>query len=181
MTIEEYARKILADYGCDEYTYGGKWSEHVLSDLKEGYPDGMEFPYIDVANAILAISHPEPIKRDQWKMVFDADGFCDGIGFESFGSAKADAEDTLIMWMCEERVNWADAFNPTDEELDNYNYKIYNCSVRVEKYNPDTDEYDVFWSPSYEDEETLGWRELTREILEDEKKRDEEYRKNWKE
>ena len=169
MTVEEYAKKILADHNCDEYSYGGTPGEEVLSDLKEAYPDGMEFPYIDVANAIIAMSKVKPIKRDPWQMVFDTDSDCDGIGFESFGAAKCDAEDTLVMWMCQERGEWKDPFCPTEDELDNYNYMIFNSSVEVRKYNPDTDEYDEYWSPSYEDEENLGWRELTPEIIAKEK------------
>ena len=46
---------------------------------------------------------------------------------------------------------------------------IWNCSVEVRKYDPMTDEYDEFWSPSYDDEEQLGWIELTREMIAKEK------------
>lgn len=169
ITVDEYAKKILADHGCDEYTYGGEWGKYVLSDLKEAYPDGMEFPYVDVANAILAMSKVKPIVRDQWLMCWETDSDCDGIGFESFGAAKADAEDTLINWMCEERQEWKNPFCPTENELDDYNYQICNCSVYVKKYNPETDEYDEYWSPSYEEEEKLGWRELTMEDIAKEK------------
>jgi hypothetical protein len=164
-SVEEYAIAILAEHHCDCYTYGGVPAETILSDLKEGYPNGMEYPYVDVANAIAAISRVEPIVRSPYQMIFDTDSCCDGIDFESFEAAKADAEDTLIQWMVEERSEWEDLFHPNDEELDNYNYMICNCSVWVGKYNPDTDEYEEEWSPSYEDAEALGWYELTREIL----------------
>lgn len=169
MTIEEYAKKILADHNCDEYTYGGEYHKHVLPDLKAAYPDGMQFPYVDVANAIIAMSKVKPIVRDPWMMCWYTDSDCDGIGFESFGAAQIDAKDTLINWMCEERGEWSDMFCPTEKELDDYNYMIYNCSVEVRKYNPDTDEYEEYWSPSWEEEEQLGWYELTPEILAREK------------
>ena len=177
MTIEEYARKILADHGCDEYTYGGEWSKHTLDDLKQAYPDGMEFPYVDVANAINAMSKVKPIERKPWMMCFDAGSFCDGIGFDSFGAAEANADDTLVEWMCQERHSWKDCFCPTDDELDAYNYMICNNSVEVRRYNPNTDEYDVFWSPSYEVEEQIGWKELTREDIAKEKAAVDELRK----
>ena len=67
--------------------------------------------------------------------------------------------------MCQERGEWADLFCPTEDELDNYNYMICSCSVWVSKYNPDTDEYEEYWSPSYEDEAALGWKELTMEDI----------------
>ena len=35
--LETYARKILADHGCDIYTYGGEWSKYILDDLKKKY------------------------------------------------------------------------------------------------------------------------------------------------
>lgn len=168
-SVEAYALAILAKHGCDCYTCGGESSKHVLEDLKEGYPDGMEYPYIDVANAILSISKVRPIVRAPFRMVWDTDTYCDGIDCESFGAAKCQAEDTLIEWMCQERGEWEDQFCPTEEELNNYNYMVYNSSVSVYKYDPDTDEYEEEWSPSYEEEEKLGWYELTPEILEKEK------------
>ena len=168
-SVEAYALQILAEHGCDCYTYGGEFGKHVLEDLKEGYPDGMEYPYIDVANAILSISKVRPITRAPFRMVWDTDTDCDGIDCESLGAAKCMAEDTLVEWMVQERNEWADVFCPTEDELDSYNYMIWNCSVWVSKYNPDTDEYDEVWSPSYEDEEKLGWRELSMEDIEKEK------------
>ena len=167
--VENYALKILADSGCDCYTYGDETAKHLLDDLKEAYPDGMKFPYVDVANAILAISRPRPIYRAPWRMHWDTDDCCDGIDFESFGAAKCNAEDTLIEWMTQFRAEWEDCFCPTEDELDDYNYQIWNCSVSVTKYNPDTDEYEEYWSPSAEEEEQLGWRELTMEDIAKEK------------
>lgn len=169
MKLEQYAMKILVDHDCDCYTYGNCPSDNVLNDLKEAYPNGMDFPYIDVANAILNISRPRPITRSPWRMVWDNDSACDGVDCESFGAAKANAEDTLIEWMSQTRVEWKDAFDPTEEELDDYNYMICNCSVSVYEYDPDTDEYTEYWSPSCEDEEALGWKELTREDIAKEK------------
>lgn len=173
-TIIDYAKKILADHGCDEYTYGGEWGKDVLDDLKEAYPNGMEHPYVDVANAILSISKQKPIVRDPWIMVWDTDDTCDGIGCPSFEYAESEAIDTLVMWMTDARNEWNDVFNPTDEELDDYNYMICTSSVYVQKYDPMTDEYEDYWGPSYEDEEEIGWKELTREDIEQEKKNYEE-------
>ena len=39
---------------------------------------------------------------------------------------------------------------------------------------PMTDEYEDYWGPSYEDEEEIGWKELTRDDIEQEKKNYEE-------
>ena len=155
--IIDYAWSVLKEHDCDEYTYGGEFSKHVLDDLKEAYPDGMKYPYIDVANAILSFSRAKPIYKAPFMMVWDTDSCCDGIECESFEEAKADAEDTLIEWACEEMRDWNGM--PTEEQIESYDYMYYNCSVRVDKYNPDTDEYEEYWSPSYEDEKTLGWQE----------------------
>ena len=160
-TLENYAMKILADSGCDCYTYGGEWSKHVLDDLKEGFPDGMEYPYVDVANAILAISRPKPIERAPWRMIWSNEHSCDGIDCKSFGEAKNQALDTLLEWAAEESNGWAldpETYEPlpTEEQKENWDYMFYNCYTYVEKYNPDTDEYEEYWSPSDEDLERHG-------------------------
>lgn len=157
--VETYAMKILSDHGCDCYTYGGSYfpPEQIIDDLKEAYPNGMEFPYIEVANAILAMSKPVPVKRPKYVMVWDNDSCCDGFGCESFGQAKQDAFDTLLQWMCDESSNWKSE-TPTEEEKDNWDYMIYNCSVHVDKYNADTDEYEEYWYPSEEELEEIGWK-----------------------
>jgi len=156
MTVIEYAKKILADHGCDEYTYGGEWSKHVLDDLKEAYPDGMDFPYVDVANAILSFSRARPIERAPFQMLFDTGDCVDGIDFDSFEAAKNDALDTLIEWEVQETHDWQ-GMNPTEEQIESWDYMIYNCSVEVREYDPSTDEYETVWEPTYEDEESVGW------------------------
>lgn len=163
--VIDYAWSILREHGCDEYTYSGEFSQYVLEDLKAGYPQGMEYPYIDVANAILSITKEKPIVRRPFVMVWDNDSCVDGIDFDSFEAAKGDALDTLIFWMTEQRRLWGDVFAPTEDELDDYNYMIENYSVHIDRYNPNTDEYDEFWYPSYEDEEDIGWKTLTMEDI----------------
>lgn len=59
-TISEYAMDILKENGCDEYTYGhnSEWCkpEKIAEELKQAYPNGMAYPYMDVATAIREIS-----------------------------------------------------------------------------------------------------------------------------
>lgn len=158
-TLENYAMKILADAGCDCYTYGDEQATHLMDDLKEEYPNGMEYPYIDVANAILAISRPRPIVRKPWQMLWDNGEDCSGIGYDSFEAAKDAAEDTLAEWIASECACWL-TDTPDEEERDRFNYMIGTCSVEVHKYNKDTDEYELYWTPSYEDEQRIGWVEI---------------------
>ena len=161
MTIEEYAKKILADHGCDEYTYGNESrSEQVIEDLKKGYPDGMEFPYIDVANAILAMSRPKPIVRAPYQVVWNTDDCTDGFGSESIEAAKNEVMDTYLKWKVWCQEEWEDIYYPTEEELDDYNYMINENYAYVQKYNPDTDEYEEEWWPSDEDLKKIGWEEI---------------------
>ena len=155
-TLENYAMKILADAGCDCYTYGGEFSKHILDDLKEGFPDGLKYGYVDVANAILAISKPAPIHKAKWIVQWDTDSCSDGYESTSFESAKTDALDTLLNWMCEESMNW-DSETPTEEQMENWDYMIYNCGVAVAEYNPYTDEYETVWEPDDEELERIGW------------------------
>jgi len=156
MTVIEYAKKILADHECDEYTYGGRWSERVLDDLKEAYPDGMDFPYVDVANAILSFSRARPIERAPFQMVFDSGDCIDGVGLDSLEAAKSDALDTLIQWEADESSDWFGE-HPTEEQIESWDYMIDTCSVEVREYDPMTDEYVTVWEPTYEDEKSVGW------------------------
>lgn len=135
--------------------------------MKEAYPNGMDYPYVDVANAIMGISKMQPIVRPPYMTLWDNDSDCDGIGYDSLGAAQCSAEDILLEWMCQARAEWKDVFNPTEEELENYNYMICSCSAYVGKYNPGTDEYKEYWWP---DEDEIGWKELTMEDIAAERK-----------
>lgn len=157
MKLDELARKILSDSGCNEYTYGGEYSKNILKDLMEAYPNGLEYPYVDVANAILAMSRPEPIIRPKYVVGFDTEGTADSYGnFDTLEDAKASALDTLIEWQTQEMAEWK-SFPLSEDDLEKWDLMIYNCSVEVLEYNPQTDEYDECWEPSYEEEESVGW------------------------
>lgn len=162
--ITEYAKKILADHGCDRTTYWGETGENIIRDLKEAYPDGMEYPYVDVANAMLLLARPTLLERQPYLMVYDMGHTVDGIEFESFEAAKEDALDTLIEWQMQQIEQYKNIHGPEDwpaaltqEQREDWNYMVGNCSVQVQKYNPDTDEYEDYWEPSYEDEKQVGW------------------------
>lgn len=160
MTLNEYAWKILRDHGCDEYTYGGEWSKHVFKDLKEAYPNGMEFPYVEVANEILSFSRAQPIVRAPFRMVYDMPDCIDGIDCESLEEGMERAKDTLIEWACQEKMKWLDWEHPTSDEIDDWNYMIYNFGVWVDKYNPETDEYEEYAYLSDDDYNLCGWKEI---------------------
>ena len=160
MTIEEYAKHILEENDCDIYTYGGENSKHVLHDLKEAYCVGdLAYPYIDVANAILAMSRPKPIMRDPYRVLWDNEHSCDGHGSNSLEEAKDSALEILTNWIVEAQAEW-NSDTPTEDEKDNFNCMIWNCSVSVEEYNPATDEYEEVWSPSDDDLAQIGWKEI---------------------
>ena len=160
--INEYALNILKEHGCDCYTYGGEFAKHCLADLKEAYPNGMEYPYVDVANAILAMSRPMPIVRKSYKVVWDNESCCDGHGCDTFEIAKSDVEEILVNWIVEEVATWKNN-KPSAENIENFNYMIYNCNAWVEKYNPDTDEYEEYWFPNDEFLKSIGWEEIKEE------------------
>lgn len=161
MNIKEYAKKILEDAGCDQYTYGGEFSKYVLDDLKKAFPDGMEYPYVDVANAILGMSRPELIYRAPYRVIWSTDDCDDGFNEETFEAAKDNAMVVLSEWIAQQAAesSSADLHEWSEEDVENWDYMIYNCSVEVMKYNPLTDEYEEYWSPSYEDEREIGWLE----------------------
>ena len=87
--LATYAMSILAETGCDCHSYGTYFADKILEDLKSGYPDGMEFPYEDVANEILAMSRPEPVVRKPWQMAWSTDSCCDAPHHISFPLSAA--------------------------------------------------------------------------------------------
>ena len=162
--ITKYAKKILADHGCDMSAYWGITGDQVIQDLKEAYPDGMEHPYVDVANAILLLARPTLVERQPWMMVYDLGHTVDGIGYDSFEAAKEQALETLVEWQVQQISEFKNIQGPEDwpaaltqEQREDWNYMVSECHVEVQKYNPDTDEYEEYWFPSYEDEKQVGW------------------------
>ena len=74
--IQEYADRVLKDHDCDCYTYGDKdkpWCQlnTIIGEFKEAYPDGMEYAYEDVAQAIFDISKPRYLKPEAGPDLFD--------------------------------------------------------------------------------------------------------------
>ena len=56
--IKDYAITILTDAECDEHSYYNVPAETIINDLKEAFPDGMQYPYEHVAAAIADYSEP---------------------------------------------------------------------------------------------------------------------------
>ena len=156
LSLNAYAMKVLSEHGCDCYTYGDEDAKHILEDLKTAYPNGMEYPYIEVANEILSMSRPRPIYKAPYKMIYDMGHTVDSTEHQCFETAKDEAIETLVDWIVEQKSLWK-SDTPTEEEKGSFNMMIQDCSVEVVKYNPDTDEYEDCWMPTYEDEKAIGW------------------------
>lgn len=152
--ILDYALKILEDAGCDKHTYALEPDDVIMDDLKKAFPGGMEYPYVDVANAIIAVSERKPIYRAPWRVLFDSGESVDGIDAETLEEAKELVIETYYTWMEEEE---------STRDCESWNEMIYSCSAVVGKYCPETDEYDEYWYPSDEELEAIGWKELTEE------------------
>lgn len=75
--IHDYALSILKEHGCDIHTYGDCHVsvDSLENELREAYPDGMQYPHRDVAQAILDISKPT------FKSIPE-----EGFDFEDWGS-----------------------------------------------------------------------------------------------
>lgn len=155
-----YAQKILFDTGCDKHTYGGDQAKNIMDDLKKAFPNGMDYPYVDVANAILALSRPKPIKRAPFKVVWATGNASDAFDVDSdIGDARAEAVGLLMQRMDEARDNWTDRSNPTNDEITAWNNMIWECTVEVQQYQPKTDEYVAVWSPDDNELRGYGWHE----------------------
>ena len=95
----------------------------------------------------------------KYTMIYDGDSFIDGIDYDSIESAIASAEDTLCEWLCEGMHDWKFDDNgipqPTEEQIEEWNYMIENCSVWVVPKGKDYD--DAVWTMSDELCDQIGW------------------------
>ena len=105
-----------------------------------------------------------------YRTIWDGDHFVDGRDHDSLEAAIADAKDTLCEWSAEEIYNWEFEFDPdnkcifphpTEEQIEHWDYMIYNCGSHVVAFNNNTGEYDdmddAVWPRSQEDLDELGW------------------------
>lgn len=159
MTLNELARKILRDADCDEYTYGGAESENIMTDIMSVYEpkDLAPYTYVEVANEILSFSHPRPIERKPFRVLWETSGVCDADEADSFEEAKSIMENTFCFWMEEEYASWKST-EPTTENIERWNIMIYDCHQMVQKYDPNTDEYEDYWEFTDEELDSMGWK-----------------------
>ena len=167
MNARDTAMMLLNQYGCDLWCYADEY-DNALKDINHVIAkEGRQFdvPAEDIAKELVKIAEEnpkpeEPIKR--FEMVFSTDSFCDGIDFETFEAAKADAEDTLINWATDERREWKTAEDgtplPTAKQIENYDYMIYNCECHIVEYDDDGNQVNEYYFTDDELAE-IGWIE----------------------
>lgn len=158
MTLNELAWKILRDADCDEYTYGGAESENIMKDLMSVFEPGNLAPYtyLEVANEILSFSHPRPIERKPYRVIWDIWDACDADkGWDTLEEAKEAVMDLYRNWLAEGLSKIKDINNLTEDEWLELDGVLWN-NAEVQKYNPMTDEYEDEWFPTDELIE-IGW------------------------
>lgn len=92
-------------------------------------------------------------------MIYETSSFSGGIEYDFFEEAKETALDILCDWQSNETCDWNRPFNPTEEQIDRYDYMIFNYRVWVEEYNEDEGYWEEIWSPSQEELEMCSWLE----------------------
>lgn len=162
MDIKEYAKKILEENDCDIYTYGGEGASEIMHDLIEAYmPQDLEYSYLEVANAILAMSRPRPIVRSPYRVAYVMDNFYDTLDvvLNDLEEAKKFTIGLFCDWIQKERkaIAWFDG-EPTKLQAQEWDYMICDRSAVVEKYNPNTDDYEELWYPSDGELSAIGWK-----------------------
>lgn len=165
-TLREWTIKLLEDCGCNLDCYK---DNNCVS--KNGYADALKdleiykadnkcdfpFPIWVIATELQAIGNeqPEP-KKKPYCMICETDSDCDGVEYDDLESAKDGAIECLVNWQVDERNRHPIDYNDwTEQDIDDWNYFIDNCSARVNIYMPETDNYE--WYPSAEQEKEIGW------------------------
>ena len=86
-----------------------------------------------------------------FQVIYADDHMIDGFECDSFEQAKAEALDILYTWQESAIADMQDTENPSQEDIDNYDYIINEGCAYVEK---DGEEY---WYPSVEDLRAVHW------------------------
>lgn len=99
-----------------------------------------------------------------YNVMYDTENFCDGYECPSIGQGKEDCLEIMIGWMSEH--DWYGERMPTQEEIDEWDCMIDNCSAfvtempddySVEKY-PDFSAFDnAVWLPEEKDLKMIWW------------------------
>jgi len=150
----KYAKELLEQYECKESAYKGVDLEKIESELKEDFPEGMPFPYGDVAKSLREIGDavPDPQKKP-FMMLWSNDSCADGVEYETLEEAKNGAFGCLESWM-----EVAELEYPQDDEQ--WNNMLETCSVSVVQLNEETGEHDIeIWELSDDDAKEIGWIE----------------------
>lgn len=93
-----------------------------------------------------------------WGVLWDTDNVCDFFKSPSFEQAKCDALDLLIEWETQEMSEWNN-LQPTQEQIERWDYMIDNCSVEVIRYyKPNIDDCEEVWEPTQADLDRVGWK-----------------------
>lgn len=177
-TARETAMRLLNESGCSLDCYRGDY-DNAIKDINYIITeDGRHFDATaeEIARALVEIGNELPAKKITHKpyvMIFETYDCCDGIECDSFEVAKCEAEDTYFLWASEEMREWNFDENgmphPTEEQIENWDYMIFNCYCRIAKWNEEKQEYD--YDNEYyltgEELKSIGWcewSELVNEI-----------------
>ena len=136
----------------------GKWV-YELEDVREVL--GLDWKEGKRHGIVWMEYEPAP-----YRMVYDGDSCIDSIDHESLEDAIDDAIDTLVTWEGEQMEGWKFADDgtplPTPEQIENWDYMIYNSGCYVVAFNEETGEYNDYldeaeWPVSDEDTDQIDW------------------------
>lgn len=98
-------------------------------------------------------------------VVYDTENFCDGFDSPSYDDAVGSAMDILLNWMYnDDTLTWTpwSEVQPTQDQVDAWNYLIESNEVRIYKHaaGSDLDDEDIVWYMDRDDVESIGWKEV---------------------
>ena len=167
--ITKYAKELLIGTNCNLDCYKGIEIETIEKDLKTYYDDELTVPPYPIRTIALALreigdEQPDPPRKGhkRFMMLWDNDSCCDGTEHDTFEAAMFDAEETLLMWLCDEQSKWEIDENgvphPTEEQIESYDYMIYNCEACVVEWDEEAGEYESIDYASYPSEDAVEWK-----------------------
>lgn len=75
-----------------------------------------------------------------YKVVWDNDTCCDSFETPSIGQGKEDCYELYINWRSETCGDWWGSRMPTEKEIEDHDYLIFNCEAFVAEFPDDYDD-----------------------------------------
>lgn len=156
MDIKEFCINLLNKCGrlidcySDNVSYGGY--EYALKDIYANINDGEIYPFSaeSIANELVIIGNENYVKtkRKKYCAIFDTEDMTDSLGYfddleKAYNMIVTCYESWIEMYNCDNAwmVDDNGVPHPTEEQIEDWNSMIWNCTCWVAQWDEDEQDY----------------------------------------